>query len=140
MDEKKLVMEYLKKAYEKLKAAEILLENDLLPDAVSRAYYAAFTAVRALLLALGEEPKTHRGVQRLFGMLVISKNLLPKEYGRYYAELLASRELADYDVGYPFAKEWAQDLINKAKMLVNAISKLLEKLLKNKPNSNLAPY
>ena len=48
-----------------LESAEILLGAGKLADSVSRAYYAVFHYGRALLLMLGEEPKTHGGLDRL---------------------------------------------------------------------------
>ncbi len=51
----------MKKAESKLEAARVLLNEGKLEDAVSRAYYAAYNAARAILL-LGEEASTHGGV------------------------------------------------------------------------------
>lgn len=50
---------------ESLESAEILVAAGKFADAISRAYYAAFHYARALLLTLGEEPKTHAGLERL---------------------------------------------------------------------------
>ena len=47
---------------EKLESARILLRTGRFDDAISRAYYAAFYAARALLLLLGVEARTHEGV------------------------------------------------------------------------------
>ena len=47
------------------RSAELLLAAGQRADAVSRAYYAAFHYARALLLTLGEEARTHGGLDRL---------------------------------------------------------------------------
>lgn len=50
---------------EALEAAEILLAAGKYADAISRAYYAAYHHARALLVTVGEEPRTHGGLDRL---------------------------------------------------------------------------
>jgi uncharacterized protein (UPF0332 family) len=45
--------QWLRRAHRSLKAAETLLEQDLYEDAISRAYYAMFYAVNALLIRDG---------------------------------------------------------------------------------------
>jgi hypothetical protein len=49
-----------------LAAARLLLASDLHADSVSRACYAVFHAATCLLLTLGLEPRSHRGLVRLF--------------------------------------------------------------------------
>ena len=51
-------------------------------DSISRAYYAAFFAVKALLLLLGFYAKTHSRLITLFNLHVIKEGLLPKEIGK----------------------------------------------------------
>jgi len=68
--------DYLQKAHEKLKAAEILLGNGFYEDAISRAYYAMFYAARALLSTKNIYPKIHRGTVQKFGLEFVSKGLI----------------------------------------------------------------
>ena len=49
-----------------LKAAKVLLEHQLYSDAISRAYYAAYHWVRALLFIKELDPRSHRGTIQLF--------------------------------------------------------------------------
>ena len=58
----------LARAEETLRAAEVLLREGLTNDAVGRAYYAGFHAVRALLFSVGLEPRSHRGAIQLFNL------------------------------------------------------------------------
>jgi uncharacterized protein (UPF0332 family) len=48
------------------RVARAALELGIARDALSRAYYSAFHAARALLLLDGIEPKTHSGVLGMF--------------------------------------------------------------------------
>ena len=57
------VAAHLKRARESLRAAKLLVRDDLASDAVSRAYYAAHHAATAALLTVGEAPKTHKGTK-----------------------------------------------------------------------------
>ena len=57
---------HLERARSLLESATLLRDNDYLADAVSRAYYAMFTAARVALLARGIEARTQRGVRRVF--------------------------------------------------------------------------
>jgi uncharacterized protein (UPF0332 family) len=56
---KDLIAAYMEKASQKLAVARRLLASRDHDDAVSRAYYAAFHAVRALLVTAGQNPTTH---------------------------------------------------------------------------------
>jgi hypothetical protein len=77
-----------------LRAAEALLGLGLPNDAVSRAYYAAFHAARALLMTAGLEPKTHRGVMALLNERFVE---IGEEQLSSFARLQTFRAIADYD-------------------------------------------
>lgn len=62
---KRNVVEALARASEARTAAEALLAAGLHRDAVSRAYYAAFHYMRALLFARGLDPRSHRSAFQL---------------------------------------------------------------------------
>jgi hypothetical protein len=59
------VEEELRLADLALRAARLLVENDIIPDAASRAYYAALHAARALLFSVGFEPGSHQAVRSM---------------------------------------------------------------------------
>ena len=50
-----------------LEQARVLREAGHPDGAVSRAYYAAFHAARAMVLSIGLEPRSHRGLTTLLG-------------------------------------------------------------------------
>lgn len=53
------IAEIIKRAEEKLLAAKVLRDNRLWNDASSRAYYASFHAISAVLLSIGLRFKSH---------------------------------------------------------------------------------
>lgn len=59
------IVELWQRADEALQATDTLLEAGFADFAVSRAYYAAFYAASALLLADGKMFRSHRGVLTL---------------------------------------------------------------------------
>jgi len=99
LEKKEEIVEIVKQLIErsdgKLKSAKILLENNRTDDAISRAYYAAFLSVRALLYLLGVSPHTHKGAITMFELRVIKEELLSSKIGSYLNELFDVRENSD---------------------------------------------
>jgi uncharacterized protein (UPF0332 family) len=87
-------------------------------DAVTRAYYAAFHAVRAVLLTRGLEPKTHRGVRETFRAQFTADGALPEALATKLDHLEAARLGADYAAGREFSAEEAERLLADAEAIV----------------------
>ncbi len=68
---------------------------------VSRAYYAAYHAARALLYEKGVEPKTHEGVRRMIGLHYVMPGLLSAAKADSLAQLAYMRDTADYAPAEP---------------------------------------
>ncbi len=66
----KVALAYLEKAREHLRAAEVSIRHRLYRDAISRAYYAVYSASYSLLYLMGKSPKTHSDLRSSFGLLV----------------------------------------------------------------------
>lgn len=76
----------------------------------STLYYAMFYAANGALLALGEEPSSHRGVNVLVGKVLYDEyGLLDKSDASFYSELRRLREDLDYS---PYAVLPERDLAN----------------------------
>jgi uncharacterized protein (UPF0332 family) len=88
--------EELTRADEELAAADTLMTARLFRVAVTRAYFAAFHAARALLYANGHEPRTHEGVHHLLQIHFVKTARLEIEQGRALARLQTYRGEADY--------------------------------------------
>lgn len=125
MEEVKL---HLKKAHQKLQAAEVLLDNRLYADAVSRAYYAMFHAAKAVLLLTDVKPKTHVGVIKEFGLEFVSEGYVDELLGKSFSAARENREFADYDIHVEITEEEAKETINNAKSFVEVVERLIEKL------------
>lgn len=86
----------LKKAQAELHMVAILLDADETDGAARSAYYAAFHAVKAILLTANLEAKTHDGTNALFGQHFAATGIVPKEYGPWLSNLEELRKHADY--------------------------------------------
>ena len=77
-------------------------------QAISRAYYGAFYAAEAALIALGETRSKHSGVVAAFGRLVVREGGFDATLGGELRRLFELRNAADYswlDAPYPEADD-----------------------------------
>jgi|SRR6266545_3040285 uncharacterized protein (UPF0332 family) len=124
---------YWERAGENLRAAETLLRSEppLSNAATSRAYYAAFHAAIALLLARTEyRPKgqewAHDQVQAQLNIYCIRRRkLLDAKYGPMLLYLLNHRRSADY-LPRGVSRRKAEEALRLATGFLTAIQPLLE--------------
>lgn len=84
------------RARKELAAARLLAEGGYAAQAISRAYYAAFYAAGAALLALGETRSKHSGVVAGFEQFVVQRGGLDPVGGKLLRSLFRQRQEADY--------------------------------------------
>lgn len=116
----------LEHARRTLQSARLLLENGDAASAASRAYYAAFYVVRAVLAREGSEPKTHAGALREFGRLFVRTERLPPESADVFGRAMQYREMADYILGPDVDSEEVDRLVRDIAGLLDALASLLE--------------
>jgi len=95
--------------------------------AASRAYYAAFYALEALLLTEDVTCSTHSGAIREFSRLFVATGILPKDFGRKMARLFRERQTGDYSIGVSIDQSDAEDDIDCAQDILNAAEQYLTK-------------
>jgi uncharacterized protein (UPF0332 family) len=115
----------LKRADESMRAAEALLGLGLHADSVSRSYYAVLHLVRALLLSLGLEARSHSGIVHLFHAELVRPGLFPPTHNRALAALQRSREFADYDAAVTFSQADAEASLADARAFAEDTLKAL---------------
>jgi uncharacterized protein (UPF0332 family) len=120
------IQEEVEEARESLADAELLFANGRYQGATSRAYYAGFHMIQALLLTKGLEAKSHHGVAHLFRMHFVKTALLDSKYSQMLARAQKYREEADYHHAMEFTKEQTADTIAEMKDLIAAIEKHLK--------------
>ena len=115
----------LAKAHRTLKTARLSLNDGDAASAVNRAYYAAFYAATAALLAVGETPKTHSGTHHRFHLHYVASGLLAKHVGKTLDFAYELRQRADYEALTDFDEAAAADLIADAQRFVEAVEALM---------------
>jgi hypothetical protein len=95
-------------------------------DSISRSYYAMFHAATAVLLELGIERSTHRGLWAAFGQFVGKVGLMDPEYHRLGMDMSRARSNSDYLPEPEDTSENAQDDLAVARGFVAACRTFLE--------------
>lgn len=117
----------LNKAYSALSDAKLLVEHGSPESAINRAYYAAFSAARAALLAEeGESPSTHSGVIRRFSFHFVRTGRLSENLGETLTTAESMRNRADYEAFATFERQAAADLATDVRRFVEAVEATVE--------------
>ena len=116
----------LKQAEETVQSAKLCKENHFYKDAINRAYYAAFYAIKAVLAVEGVDFKRHKDVVAYFNQHYVATELFPRDCGRILARLQRKREVSDYDDFYIASIEEAQEQIEVATLIAAEVKKYLQ--------------
>lgn len=118
------------RAEEALAEAKLLLAAGRPNGAISRAYYAAFTAVRVIVMqragARPEDLRRHAAVLKMFSEHFIAPGLIDREFGRGLRHLFSDRASADYD-GPRLTAEDAGKAVDFAERLLLATTPFVAK-------------
>ena len=127
-DDKKTLSEVrFAKAREALADARANLGYERPNTAVNRSYYAALSAVRALLILDGVNPESHGGAVTTLGLRFIRTKLLPVSVAKDFKTLMARRTDVDYG-DFEFSQSVAEDCVQRAEVLLNKIDTLRQRL------------
>lgn len=102
---------------------------------MSNLYYAAFHAVRALLLAHGLDARTHEGTQRLFAGHFVRSGAFANSHLKTLARLEGERLRADYQGFHSFGA----DDVAQARVPVSALVVAVLDYLEAQSAERLAP-
>ena len=121
-----LVAYRLERARETLEDARVVAERGHASSCVNRIYYACFYAVSALLASRGFSSSKHSGVRSLFGRHFVNTGLISAELGRFYNDLLESRQESDYSDFVRVDPDTLPEMMERASQFVDTISDLIE--------------
>ena len=125
VDDKKTLSDVrFAKAREALADARATLADERLNNAVNRSYYAALSAVRALLILDGVNPESHGGAVTILGLRFIRTKLLPVIVAKDFKTLMARRTDVDYGDFESTSRSDAEDSVQRADRLLNQIDAL----------------
>ena len=126
-----LVNYRLERANESLKAARLMLENNLFIPAMNRIYYSMFYAVQALIILKESTFSKHGQVKGFFNKEFIKTGVFPIEFGKLYNAAFEYRQKFDYvDLIIP-EKQLIFDYITKANNFIEKLSEYIREQLKS---------
>lgn len=117
----------LSRGEEAIEAAEVLFEKNLFPDAISRAYYAVFHHLKAILFTIGHEPRSHEGAFHLFNVHFLKTGEFPPKYGKIFKRIKKHREESDYKSTAIFSREDVQKDLGEMREFCREIKDFLIK-------------
>jgi uncharacterized protein (UPF0332 family) len=115
----------LARADKSLRAARILLENQLYEDCVSRSYYAVLHAAKAALIKIGVEAESHQAVRRMFGLHLVKTEQIEKHFAEILTAQQEDREIGDYNIYLNIQQDRAAKRVLDAEKFVQRIEKYL---------------
>jgi uncharacterized protein (UPF0332 family) len=118
------VQRHFERAAECVEDARVLLDNNRLAAAVTRAYYAMFHAATAALLARGIQRRSHHALLAAFGQTFIKTSELDERLYRHLREAFERRQQTDYEAIVQVDREATGQLIVRAIDFVDACRRL----------------
>jgi uncharacterized protein (UPF0332 family) len=119
------IVELWQRAQEALRATQTLLAAGFPDFAAARAYYAAFYAASALLLAEGKTFRSHRGVVALIHRDYVRSGRLSADMGRILSTLSDLRSVGDYGGAAHIRHAEANGALIEAQQFLEAVRSLL---------------
>jgi uncharacterized protein (UPF0332 family) len=116
---------YLQRANLDLGAAQANLDEGFYGVAISRAYYAMFYAVSALLASRGLARSKHSAVHAAFGQHFVKTGLIEPLYLRRLIDAFEARSDADYDAAFVGDLARAEAAVASAKDFVARVEQFL---------------
>jgi uncharacterized protein len=117
----------LARSRQDLVVARHLLASDMIPHAISDAYYAMLHAAKALLVEKGVAASSHGGVLSAIGQTYVRMGHLDKTQSRHLREAFDYRQRADYEVTDQLSAEMARETIAWADAFIAAAEELLSR-------------
>lgn len=113
-------------AKERIAFADEILKIGDYKTVANRAYYAVFSAMRAVLALDGFDSKKHAGVIAEFRKSYLKTGFLPKELSPVIDGLVEIRQGSDYDDFYLVSKDEVEEQLIHAKEFVSKVEQFLK--------------
>lgn len=110
---------------ENLDDARLMYENGRYKNALNRAYYSIFHAIRAVNALKGFDSSKHSGVIAFFNQNYVKEGIFPKDLSKIITQASNNREKADYLDFYIASSEEAEKQIERAEEFTRSIKQYL---------------
>jgi hypothetical protein len=116
----------LNKAERTLQSAESSFNDGFIESAASRAYYAAFHAIQAVLASVNQAYSKHSAVIAQFQRQFVKTGIFPSKLGKALKLMMKHREIGDYSYVKKLNPDEVKDDIEKARELLDAVRQYLK--------------
>ncbi len=123
-----VIQEMLAKSDEKMKAAQVLLDNAIYDDSASRSYYAVFHAISAVLFSKNLVFSSHKETIGSFNKEFIKTSIFVKNTSLMIEKLFRSRQSGDYDIKVCIDKETACERLDYARQILSSCREYLDNI------------
>ena len=121
-----LISYRMERSRESIRAAEIMLENEMLTISMNRVYYSMFYAVQALLVLHKVSFSKHGQVKGYFNRELIKTGIFSVDMGKLYNKVFEYRQKFDYvDFAVP-DRDMVSEYIEKAREFHSTIKKYVQ--------------
>lgn len=115
------------KSLQSLEIARDLFSKGYHGDSSSKAYYAVFHALQAVLLTKGLTHSKHQQVIGSFNKECIHTGLFPKDFSKWIERLFKDRQISDYEYLTTISRDSAKEDLKRAETIILAIAEYLKK-------------
>ena len=129
----------INKSRRSIAAARRQVEDGDYDFASSRAYYAAFYAIEAILLTKNLVLSKHSGVISAFNRHFLKPSIFPREFSKLITRLFRERQLGDYEFDLCIGEDEAKEDIQSAEKIVDAIANYIVEQGFNESSGGLNP-
>jgi len=105
-------------------------EHGFFGDAASRAYYAVFHAISAVLATKGLTFSSHTQTIGAFNRECVKNGIFPADTNRIIQRIFADRHTADYDIEIAVDEPMSKQDISDAESVLNLCKEYIEKYVK----------
>ena len=116
----------IQKAFRSIDAAHRNIAQGDYDFGASRAYYAAFYAMEAVLITKGLSFSKHAGVVSAFNQHFVKTGIFRKEFSKFISRLFRERQAGDYDFELSINEEDAKEDVRIAEIIVKAVVRYLD--------------
>jgi uncharacterized protein (UPF0332 family) len=121
-----LISYRMERSRESIRAAEIMLENEMLTISMNRVYYSMFYAVQALLVLHKVSFSKHGQVKGYFNRELIKTGIFSVDMGKLYNKIFEYRQKFDYvDFAVP-DRDMVSEYIEKAREFNSTIKEYIQ--------------
>jgi uncharacterized protein (UPF0332 family) len=119
------INQLLNLAIEDLETAKILVDLNRHRPSISRAYYSMYYASQALLLSIGVETSTHKGVIKLLNSHFTNTGKISKDIAKLLKLTYDLRQSGDYNTDFIADSDTAKTAITNAQKFIDEVQRIM---------------